>query len=229
MEKSKLTIPYIIHNWKSLKTSEKRAVLTVVLIAAALLLFLIALIVGIASCSGKTEEQAAPDTEAIAPLPALLRAPDQDAVPDTDSQSGTEPYLEPIGDDPENGGDPDSSDDPTGEPTGTADAPDQIYQSLKKHDKGEDVTTLQTRLMELGYLEIEETTDYFGSSTEYAVQLFQRQHGLEQDGVAGAQTLSLLYSSDAQKYMIVEGAEGRVDGENTVISAVGSCMIVVNL
>jgi peptidoglycan hydrolase-like protein with peptidoglycan-binding domain len=80
---------------------------------------------------------------------------------------------------------------------------------LRKHDASSDVMELQKRLIELGYLEIDEPTDYYGSSTEYAVTLFQRQHGLESDGVAGAQTLSLLYSKDAQKSMLKEGAEGR--------------------
>ncbi len=80
---------------------------------------------------------------------------------------------------------------------------------LKKHDASSDVTDLQKRLIELGYLEIDEPTDYYGSSTEYAVTLFQRQHGLETDGIAGGQTLSLLYSKEAQKYTLKEGAEGR--------------------
>ena len=63
--------------------------------------------------------------------------------------------------------------------------------------------------MELGYLEIEEPTDYYGNSTEYAVSLFQRQHDLKRDGIAGEQTQALLYSKDAKHYMLLEGAEGR--------------------
>ena len=100
--------------------------------------------------------------------------------------------------------------DPTGEndPAGQTEQGEDI-QPLKKHDKGEAVTRLQARLMELGYLEIDETTDYFGSSTEYALELFQRQHGLTQDGVAGAETQKLLYSKEAQTYTLKEGAEGR--------------------
>ena len=62
--------------------------------------------------------------------------------------------------------------------------------------------------MELGYLEIEEPTDYYGTSTAYAVSLFQRQHDLEQDGVAGAKTQALLFSKDAKHYTMFEGAEG---------------------
>ena len=84
-----------------------------------------------------------------------------------------------------------------------------VYESLKKHDKSDSVTTLQTRLMELGYLDIDEPTNYFGSSTEYGVRLFQRQHSLQEDGVAGQETLALLYSSEAEKYCIKEGAEGK--------------------
>jgi cell wall-associated NlpC family hydrolase len=100
---------------------------------------------------------------------------------------------------------PDAEDN-AGEPEGTA---KHKYETLKKHDKGDAVTTLQNRLMELGYLEIEEPTDYFGNSTEYAVSLFQRQHELKQDGIAGEQTQTLLFSKDAKHYAMLEGAEGR--------------------
>ena len=80
---------------------------------------------------------------------------------------------------------------------------------LKKHDESPEVMDLQLRLIKLGYLEIDEPTEYYGSATEYAVKLFQRQHDLGMDGVAGTQTLELLYSKDAQKYTLKEGAEGR--------------------
>ena len=83
------------------------------------------------------------------------------------------------------------------------------YAQLKKHDKSDAVTTLQYRLMELGYLDIDEPTNYFGSSTESALILFQRQHDLKQDGVAGNETQIILYSDAAQHYMLKEGAEGQ--------------------
>ena len=205
MEKNRLTIPYIIRNWKSLKVKQKRTVLTVLLIGAALLLFIIALIIGIISCSGKAEPAEASNVE---PLPALLRAPDSIAV--TGEGTSADPGGEDT--DPDLSGlvlleEPDDDDETGEQPAQSGDA--AVYATLKKHDKGEDVTSLQSRLMELGYLEIEETTDYYGSSTEYAVELFQRQHDLKQDGVAGAETLSLLYSDSAQRYMLKEGAEGR--------------------
>ena len=207
MEKKKLTIPYIIRNWKSLKTGQKRAILSLLLIAAALILFLVALIVGIASCKGNQTEEAA-ETQTAPPLPALLRAPER-------SDDTADP-LAPSDQDPDAEADlsglvllEEPDDDPTDEPDGTDTKAASEYQQLKKHDKGEAVSALQQRLMELGYLEIEEPTDYCGSSTEYAVELFQRQHDLKRDGVAGAETLSLLYSAQAQHYMLKEGAEGR--------------------
>ncbi len=87
--------------------------------------------------------------------------------------------------------------------------PTPQYATLKKHDKSEAVTTLQYRLMELGYLDIDEPTNYFGSSTETGVILFQRQHGLKQDGIAGNETQTILYGDSAEKYCLKEGAEGQ--------------------
>jgi cell wall-associated NlpC family hydrolase len=196
MEKQKLTIPYIIHNWSSLSVSQKRTALTVLLFGVALLLIVIALIIGISSCTcaGKAQNT----TETVSELPALLRAP----VPERSAEQDPE--------DPTGEQDPGEPDAIIADPNGTGEnAPAATYASLKKHDKGEEVADLQARLMELGYLEIEEPTDYFGNSTEYAVELFQRQHGLKQDGIAGEQTQALLFSTEAQHYMLLEGAEGR--------------------
>ncbi len=93
---------------------------------------------------------------------------------------------------------------PTPEPTPTPTPEVRI----EKGQEGDDVLELQRRLMELGYLAIDEPTSYFGNATKYAVELFQRQHGLQQDGIAGEQTLAILYSDDAKEYVMYEGAEG---------------------
>ena len=79
---------------------------------------------------------------------------------------------------------------------------------IEKGAEGEDVMALQKRLMELGYLAIDEPTSYFGNATKAAVKLFQRQHELQQDGICGAETISLLYAEDAKPYVMTEGAEG---------------------
>ena len=198
MEKQKLTIPYIIRNWSSLSVERKRTILTVLLFGIALLLIVIAMIIGITSCTCAGKAQHA--SEPVSELPALLRAPMPERTAEQDPDDGTS-------------ADPNGAEDPyavTVDPNGSGEnAPAATYLALKKHDKGEEVTELQERLMELGYLEIEEPTDYFGNSTEYAVELFQRQHGLKQDGIAGEQTQALLFSSEAQHYMLLEGASGR--------------------
>ncbi len=79
---------------------------------------------------------------------------------------------------------------------------------IEKGAEGEDVMALQKRLMELGYLAIDEPTSYFGNATKEAVKLFQRQHELQQDGICGNETIELLYSDDAKPYVMYEGAEG---------------------
>ena len=99
------------------------------------------------------------------------------------------------------------SPEPTQEPTPTPDP------TLKKGDQNERVQQLQERLMELGYLDIDETTQLYGPATEYAVELFQRQHALEQDGIAGPQILELIYSQEAKHYTLLQGTSGNdVDG-----------------
>ena len=125
----------------------------------------------------------------------------------------------PPDDEPETGSqnEPDATPDGVGEPETTTDEPDspantpepeEKYVSLKKHDKSDAVTSLQNRLMELGYLDIDEPTNYFGSSTEAALILFQRQHDLKQDGIAGSETQAILFGDEAQHYCLKEGAEG---------------------
>ncbi|MEA5003227.1 MAG: peptidoglycan-binding protein, partial [Christensenella sp.] len=95
---------------------------------------------------------------------------------------------------------PDPTPEPTPEPT-----PDP---TLKEGMESEEVAKLQQRLMDLGFLQIDETTNYFGPATNLAVQYFQRQQGLEQDGVAGPLTLAQIYSEDAKPYTLLQGTEG---------------------
>ena len=60
----------------------------------------------------------------------------------------------------------------------------------------EDVTKLQNRLIELGYL-TGSATGLYGNTTVQAVQTFQEYHGLPMDGKAGQETLKLIYSAEA--------------------------------
>lgn len=70
------------------------------------------------------------------------------------------------------------------------------------------VAEIQARLMELDYMEDDEPTQYFGSITESAVRLFQRQHNLDVDGKVGMETYTLLMSDEATKYTVTIGADG---------------------
>ena len=84
---------------------------------------------------------------------------------------------------------------------------------LEKGDESIYVQALQDRLMDLGYMEIDESTLYFGPATKYAVELFQRQHGLQQDGIAGYETLNAIFTDGARPYTLLEGTKGTdVDG-----------------
>lgn len=93
---------------------------------------------------------------------------------------------------------------PTPEPTPepvlapVEDLPEQIQSvELMFGSRGEDVTNLQKRLIELGYLQRQEPDDYFDIVVEGAVKLFQRAVELEATGVAGIATLTKLFASDA--------------------------------
>ena len=82
-----------------------------------------------------------------------------------------------------------------------------------------EIADLQKRLMGLGYLDMGEPTQRFDAATKYAVQLFQRQHGLGQDGVVGDQTRDMLYSDQAQPYSQAGNASG-MDLESAVSAAI---------
>ena len=68
---------------------------------------------------------------------------------------------------------------------------------LKTGVKGDEVTRLQQRLQELGYYNGEVDGQY-GPGTAEAVRVFQAQHGLDSDGIAGEATRARLYAQDAQ-------------------------------
>jgi len=99
---------------------------------------------------------------------------------------------------------PSPSPTPTSTPTPTP-TPDP---TLRFGDENERVQQLQERLMALNYMDLDESTQYYGPATQYAVSLFQRQHDLAQDGVAGPLTLDMINSPDAKNYTLLEGTRG---------------------
>ncbi len=71
---------------------------------------------------------------------------------------------------------------------------------LKPGVQGDEVTKLQNRLKELGYY-TGEVDGQYGPGTQQAVLLFQAQHGLDEDGIAGETTRNMLYGTNAQTYI----------------------------
>ena len=82
------------------------------------------------------------------------------------------------------------------------------YASLKPGQRNEAVITLQKRLMELDYLSNDEPTNYYGTQTAYAVQLFQFRNGLEASGVMNLATAKKLFSENAGTYKVSQGVSG---------------------
>ena len=63
---------------------------------------------------------------------------------------------------------------------------------LKEGVSGEDVQALQEKLKALGFLNIDNTTNYYGSQTVEAVTNFQKAYGLRIDGIAGRETIETI-------------------------------------
>lgn len=79
---------------------------------------------------------------------------------------------------------------------GDPDAPPEAsYRNLSLGSSGEDVTALQTALVEKGYLDASEVTGIYLSATEAAVRSFQKDNKLSVDGIAGEQTQHALFGT----------------------------------
>lgn len=79
---------------------------------------------------------------------------------------------------------------------------------LKKGDTDELILTVQSTLMDLGYMDPDEPTDYFGNQTHDALLTFQRHNNLLPDGILGETTYALLIGGQAHEYVMQEGDEG---------------------
>lgn len=69
---------------------------------------------------------------------------------------------------------------------------------LNKGSSGANVTKMQNRLIELGYL-LGSATGKVDGMTEQGIIAFQKRNSLDDDGVAGPGTLQKMYSSSARK------------------------------
>ncbi|MDY5730270.1 MAG: peptidoglycan-binding protein [Eubacteriales bacterium] len=66
-------------------------------------------------------------------------------------------------------------------------------ESLRLGDTGEAVRALQKRLIELGFLK-GSADGSFGPTTQQAIEAFQAENGITADGIAGSETLNILFT-----------------------------------
>ncbi len=107
---------------------------------------------------------------------------------------------------------------PTSAPSTGTEKPD-INIILRPNASGAQVRLLQERLNELGYTV--NVNSFYDSLTKSMVREFQRKNGLKQDGIAGSQTKTILYSSAALSYTDKESAytQLNVDDKNAAVGA----------
>ncbi len=83
-----------------------------------------------------------------------------------------------------------------------------VPEYLREGIRHEIVKKLQQRLMDLGFMDNDEPTDYFGQVTLQAVKHFQRQNEMPQDGIVGDATWDALMDEDARYYAVSKGTQG---------------------
>ncbi|MDO4266194.1 MAG: peptidoglycan-binding protein [Eubacteriales bacterium] len=79
---------------------------------------------------------------------------------------------------------------------------------LRKGDQHEVVKQLQQRLMNLGYMDNDDPTNFYGDATAVAVRHFQRQNEITQDGICGTETWDKIFSASAPYYAVSNGTDG---------------------
>ncbi len=86
------------------------------------------------------------------------------------------------------------------------------YRTLSKNSSGEDVTRLQQKLVELGFLTADQVSGVYLTSTENAVIAFQRARGLTADGIAGSKTQHALFGT------VEPGTNHNTDGSSVTVT-----------
>ena len=146
------------------------------------------------------------DTKEVSVQGTAILTPSLPATPSPSPESQSE---DPAGGDESlvSPSDPASSPSPSPSPSPTP-PPDPANTVIRPGMNAPVVVDIQSRLMDLDYMDEDEPTDYFGPVTSSAISLFQRQHKLSVDGSVGPETYHLLMSDEAQHYTIMEGASG---------------------
>lgn len=82
------------------------------------------------------------------------------------------------------------------------------YSVLRPEDDYPEVSKLQLRLMELGYLESDEPGTKYNEATKVAIETYQRTINVDPTGVADSATQDSLFSDQAVRYEVRLGAVG---------------------
>lgn len=89
-------------------------------------------------------------------------------------------------------------------------SPDTPYYQVKNGDDGDDISQIQLRLYQLGYLTENALTGYFGDTTEAAVKKMQERNGISIDGTVGKESINLLYSDEIKANLIGIGDSSEI-------------------
>ena len=79
---------------------------------------------------------------------------------------------------------------------------------LQKGTEHQLVTTIQSQLMKLGFMEEDKATSFYGDSTADAIKKFERQVGLDTDGICSLKVFSLLMDKSAPTYEVKRKQSG---------------------
>lgn len=90
----------------------------------------------------------------------------------------------------------------SGSTASTGSTTESTYTTYKQGMTNDGIKKLQQRLKDLGYMTAN-PTGYFGTQTAEAVRRFQAKHYLTVDGIAGSETQSRIFASDAEKAITV--------------------------
>ncbi len=174
----------------------------------------------------ESESEPEPETDNTAqdvPSTQYGTASNEDDNTDTNADADVEDEVivegdllvnEPVEDDLRDLANPPDQEEKTQEEQDAEAASDEVWRTAKFEeeiypgDESEQVSMVQSRLMELGYMSHAVPTENFGKDTELGVALFQRNHEYEPTGIADLATLNLLMSDDAKMYQMSFNQEG---------------------
>ena len=198
----------------SLKEKFRRKVpsriLRILLIVCVALLLCAAIVGIIFGCIaiGTCRADAAPAQNASQPIDSVVSRPgvlSEDVALTRPTEAPTEPPVQAQETAPDET--PEPLDTPTAEPV-------EVTTNLlngKTYQKGDTdplIATVQSALMDLGYMDSDEPTEYFGNQTLDALTTFQRHNDLTPDGILGETTYARLFDGTAKEYVMQEGDEG---------------------